>query len=231
MRISLVLIPAAILLSNVVSATTAGSNMDIDEIDFKGQEQVELNVTETFETFHWKLEKNESLTDRIFTLELSQPAEFQIIDYLMGGDVFEVIDNGKSIGRTSELEDTMNSEGVAYVTTPEEALDDERFSKAGYLLDAGKHEITIKIAESLHQNGTGAVRVVESLQSFYNSKEVDKPYDDDDDKPDDFEDFWSNYTNIDYIVNESSITSISSTTLIMTGVSLAQQTSSTPHHD
>lgn len=138
------------------------------------------------------------------------------------------MDNGKSIGKTSELEENpVSKESIAYVMTPEEALDDERFSKAGYFLEAGKHEITIKVAESLHQNGTGAVRVVQTLQSFYNTKEVDKPDDDNDDDKhhDDFEDFWSNSTNIDYIVNEPSIiTSISSTTL-MTGVSLAQQSS------
>lgn len=68
----------------MVSATTTGSNMDIDEIDFKGQEKIGLNMTETFETFHWKIEKNESLIDRVFTIQLSEPAEFQIIDYLMG---------------------------------------------------------------------------------------------------------------------------------------------------
>lgn len=45
-------------------------------------------------------------------------------------------------------------------------LKDERFLKAAYPLEAGSHKIIIKVADSLNENGTGAIRIVQKMQSF-----------------------------------------------------------------
>lgn len=113
------------------------------------------------------------------------------IEYLqrvcnLGGDVFEVIDNGKSIGKTSELQITPGTEPL-YAATPEEAFEDARFSKAAYLLEAGAHEITIKVADSVNENGTGAVRVVQKIQSLWGKKHEKHDDDDEDDEDNDDE--------------------------------------------
>lgn len=69
----------------MVNAAPVGqSNMGIDATQFKGEQISKLDMTETFGTFHWKTEKNGSRVDRVFTLELSEAAEFQITDFMMG---------------------------------------------------------------------------------------------------------------------------------------------------
>jgi hypothetical protein len=94
------------------------------------------------------------------------------------------LDNGKSIGKTSELEMNPEAEPV-YAATPEEALEDLRFSKAAYPLEAGAHEITIKVADSVNENGTGAVRVVQKVQSLKKKHDKEDDEDDEDDDEDD----------------------------------------------
>lgn len=88
MRFLLAMISATTILSNMVNATpppvVGQSNMDMDATQIKGQQTFVLNITEAFETFHWRIENNITQIDRVFTLELSEPAEFQITDFLMG---------------------------------------------------------------------------------------------------------------------------------------------------
>lgn len=93
------------------------------------------------------------------------------------------MDNGKSIGKTSDLELSSNAEPL-YAATPEEALQDARFSNAAYPLEAGAHEITIKVADSINENGTGALRVVQKLQSLWKHDNDDEDSEDDDEDDD-----------------------------------------------
>lgn len=123
--------------------------------------------------------------------------------------MFEVLDNGKSIGSTSEP----GERDSVYAATPEEALEEEGFSKGAYALDAGQHQMTIKVAESLHENGTGAVRVVQILQAFYNSKEVDKSHDDKSHNDDSSDDLDGLEGTVDYTITETFSQDSSSATM------------------
>lgn len=90
-----------------------------------------------------------------------------------------------SIGKTSELELSSNAEPL-YNVTPEEVLEQARFSKAAHPLEAGAHEITIKVADSINENGTGTVRVVQKIQSVWEKKYSKHDDDDEDDEDDDY---------------------------------------------
>ncbi|CEP09079.1 hypothetical protein [Parasitella parasitica] len=176
MRLCLALISAAVLATvNATPTTMPKSNMAVDPKEFKALQVSTLELKEDFETFHWIKADQDAMIDRAFTLDLKEPAELQITDFMMGGDVYEIMDNGISIGKTSNVEDAAE----LFATTPQEALEDERFSKAAYPLGAGAHEITIKVASSLNENGTGAIRIVQNMQSFH--KKGGKKDDDEDD--------------------------------------------------
>lgn len=180
---SLSLIAAVVLASvHAAPAVNAPSNMAVDPKEFEASQVAALALKEDFETFHWiKEASQDAMVDRTFAFELKEPAELQITDFMMGGDIYEVLDNGKSIGKTSEVQDAAD----LFAATPEEALEDERFSKAAYPLEAGAHKITIKVSDSMNENGTGAIRIVQKMQSFHKKKGGKKDHDDDDDKDDD----------------------------------------------
>ncbi|KAL9540384.1 hypothetical protein MBANPS3_009709 [Mucor bainieri] len=179
---SLALIAAVVLASvHAAPAVNAPSNMAVDPKEFEASQVAALELKEDFETFHWIKEDQDAMVDRTFAFELKEPAELQITDFMMGGDIYEVLDNGKSIGKTSEVQDAAD----LFAATPEEALEDERFSKAAYPLEAGAHKITIKVSDSMNENGTGAIRIVQKMQSF---KKKGGKKDDDDDKDDDDKD-------------------------------------------
>lgn len=200
MRFCSLALISAFLLASVNASAVYRSNMVVEPKTFKIAFQAStLELKEDFETFHWMKEDQDStMVDRTFAFELKEPAELQITDYMMGGDTFEVMDNGKSIGKTSKVQQDVNVIDL-YAATPEEALKDGRFSKAVYPLEAGSHKITIKVADSLSENGTGAIRIVQKVQSFYkkrsvkdddgdNGDEDDKDNEDDKDDKDDKDD-------------------------------------------
>lgn len=166
--------------------------MAVNLNEFEASQISALELKEDFETFHWIKEDQDTTVDRTFTFELKEPAELQITDFMKGGDIYEVMDNGKSIGKTSEVQDAAD----LYAATPEEALEDERFSKAAYPLEAGAHNITIKVTDSLNENGTGAIRIVQKMQSFH--KKGGKKDDDDDEDDDDKDDYKDDYKKDDY---------------------------------
>ena len=112
-----------------------------------------------------KKDQVSTMVYRTFTFQLKEPVELQTTDYMMDGDTFEMKGNGKSIGKISEVQQNVNA-ADPHVATPEEALKDERFLKAAYPLEAGLHKIIIKVADSLDENGTGAIRIVQKMQFF-----------------------------------------------------------------
>lgn len=99
----------------------------------------------------------------------------------IGGDAFEVLDNGEVIGITSE---GANEENM-FAETPEEALEDERFSHATFVLAAGEHEISLNALDSANVEGSGAIRVVPQVNAFYKKKGGDWDDEDDDEWDDD----------------------------------------------
>ncbi|KAF7721104.1 hypothetical protein EC973_005405 [Apophysomyces ossiformis] len=147
-------------------ASMGNSEIEAAEINSAGQ-VIPLEISENFQPFNWKNEESETTVDRTFTIDLAEPAQLQITDYKMGGDQFEVLDNGKSLGKTSEAVASTES---AFAGTAEEALQDEHFSQGVFPLEAGKHEITIRVADTPYEVGSGALRVVQQLQALYHKK-------------------------------------------------------------
>ncbi|KAG2202431.1 hypothetical protein INT46_001327 [Mucor plumbeus] len=200
MRFCSLALVSAFLLASVNAIAVYRSNMVIEPETFKvASEAFTLELKEDFETFHWMKETQDStMVDRTFAFELKEPAELQITDFMMGGDAFEVMDNGNLIGKTSSVLQDVNVIDI-YAATPEKALKDKRFSKATFSLEAGLHEITIKVANSLYENGTGAIRIVQMIQPLYkrgehhdddeDDEDNDEDNDDDDDDDRDDEDF------------------------------------------
>ena len=73
----------------------------------------------------------------------SGPVLLRVVDTGFAGDVFDVFDNGVSLGQTSAAQDTTG--GFAYGTTQSDfnaAFGDVRFSRGTFLLGAGLHSIT-----------------------------------------------------------------------------------------
>ncbi|KAG1224649.1 hypothetical protein G6F68_020078 [Rhizopus microsporus] len=66
------------------------------------------------------------MAQQTFDLVVEDSARIQVIDYKNRGDSFEVFDNGQSLGTTSTVEASVDEQ--VFAATPEEALDDERFS-------------------------------------------------------------------------------------------------------
>ncbi|KAI9498266.1 hypothetical protein BDB00DRAFT_801821 [Zychaea mexicana] len=200
MRFSLSLISTAMLATMAMAAPATPQENNNSELDVAPAQNVALQMGEKFEPFNWMAAEGEGMSaDRTFTLNLAEPAQLQITDYKLGGDSFEIMDNGEVLGMTSEA---ANDE-EAFAATPEEALQDERFSHAVFDLAQGEHEITINVANSPFADGTGAVRVVQKVQALYEKKggkgkgkkggwgDDDDEWDDDkdDDKWDDDEDW------------------------------------------
>ncbi|KAI8992419.1 hypothetical protein BDB01DRAFT_778396 [Pilobolus umbonatus] len=83
--------------------------------------------------------------------------------------MFEIFDNDMSLGYTSKVETTKDD---VFAATPEEALQDDRFSKGVFELSKGKHIITIK-AEGPHEAGTAAIRVLNHAPVSFGKKKKD----------------------------------------------------------
>ncbi|KAI8989970.1 hypothetical protein BDB01DRAFT_779578 [Pilobolus umbonatus] len=183
MRFTLAFIAAALLA--VQAAPASVSNMAIDANEFSVSEASPLSMMDTFETFHWRGELEAPLVDRAFLIDLAEPAELQLTDFMKAGDMYELMDNGVSLGMTSEVESVEES---PYAATPEEAFLDARFSKASYNLEAGHHEITIKVANPLGEYGSGAVRLVQSKAELLEKRGDDSDSDSDCDSDDEDDD-------------------------------------------
>lgn len=74
---------------------------------------------------------------------LTGPAILKVVDSGFAGDVFEVFDNGISLGTTSVATNTFDTFALGTTQTDFDlAFADARFSKGEYLLGAGSHSIT-----------------------------------------------------------------------------------------
>ncbi|KAI8087031.1 uncharacterized protein B0P05DRAFT_19600 [Gilbertella persicaria] len=145
-----------------------------------------LKVDDGFSTFHWR--GDSVLARESFHIDVEDIARIQITDFMNRGDMFEIFDNGVSLGITSSVEQIEDDEGFA--STPEQALSDDRFSKGIFELAKGAHKITIK-ATGPYQAGAAAIRLLDQVAdvSFYRSryrshvyKEFEQEYSDSDDE-------------------------------------------------
>ncbi|KAL4209857.1 hypothetical protein AB4K20DRAFT_1852636 [Rhizopus microsporus] len=121
------------------AAVFAADNADFDPVDFSA-EDIATTLDSSFATFRWK--GDSTMAQESFNLVAEEPTRIQVTDFKNLGDVFEVFDNGISLGTTSEVEEIAGEE--VFAATPEEALEDERFSKGVFTLEKGEHKITIK---------------------------------------------------------------------------------------
>jgi len=97
-----------------------------------------------------------------FTFTAATDVLLTVVDGVYGGDRFEVLDNGHSLGLTSAATNTYPD---THFLDFDAALADSRYSFATFLLTAGEHSVTGLLAESALANGTplnstvGAIRV------------------------------------------------------------------------
>jgi hypothetical protein len=84
------------------------------------------------------------------------PTILKITDYYCTGDRFEILDNGRSIGRSSEscFDDCKTTTG-----NPQHAYENDQWSSFTASLTPGRHNITIKVLSSPYKEGFGAIRV------------------------------------------------------------------------
>ncbi|KAG1149932.1 hypothetical protein G6F37_002179 [Rhizopus arrhizus] len=183
------------LLSLVLAApASSNSNMAIDISQFKASDEA-VGLKDDFVTFNWKKEDGKTLVDRTFYFELRYPAAILVTDFLKGGDVYEISDNGEVIGTTSEAEG--DDDDDMYAETPDDAVEEDGFSKVSIPLEKGKHQVTISVKESSNESGSGAVRLTKHVESFY-KKDGWKRSTDDDDSDIDEEDDNSVHDNRDW---------------------------------
>ncbi|KAI9318743.1 hypothetical protein BX666DRAFT_1537447 [Dichotomocladium elegans] len=198
MRFTLAYISAALLASLALAAPATVHKREADDGAAAAAappaqvENIALEIGDKFQPFHWDTADDVKTVDRKFTFTLTEPAQLQITDYKLGGDSFEVMDNGVALGSTSNAS---SDEGL-FANTPEDALQDERFSHGTFELAAGDHEITVKVANSPYPDGTGALRIVQKVQALYKGDDDDdddyhdkKKKDDDDEDCEDEEEY------------------------------------------
>ncbi|KAG0814132.1 hypothetical protein G6F19_005252 [Rhizopus arrhizus] len=152
----------------------ANSNADFNPVNFVAEE-VPSSLTDSFVNFRWNGES--AVAQQTFNLIVEDTARIQVTDFKNRGDRFEVFDNGKSLGTTSEVSAEADQE--AFAATPEEALEDERFSKGVFTLEKGEHKITIK-ATGPYEAGTAAIRILDHANVAFHKKDDDDDDDDDD---------------------------------------------------
>ncbi|CAO3596226.1 unnamed protein product [Absidia cylindrospora] len=179
MRFTLAYVSTALLASVAMAAPSPQRNTDGEvNVSARTATPTPLDYDLKFQTFNWATKEGKTNVDRSFSLDLTEPASLQITDYKLGGDMYEISDNGKIIGMTSNSNGTTN----AFAETPEDAVADKRFSRGEFNLAKGHHDITINVHQSPYGVGSGAVRVVKKLQALYG-----KDHDDDDDDDEDWE--------------------------------------------
>ncbi|CAO0797549.1 unnamed protein product [Mucor circinelloides] len=158
----------------------ASKNADFNPVNFVDEvAAAPTSLTNEFVTFRWKGE--EAVANESFDVNVENTARIQVTDFKNRGDSFEVFDNGKSLGMTTKV-DALKDEEV-FAATPEEALNDDRFSKGIFDLAKGEHKITIK-AMGPYEAGTAAIRILDHANVDFHKK-GGKDHHDDDDKDDD----------------------------------------------
>ena len=86
MRFNLAIISLAVLTGNLVNAIVDPPNIGVDVNQVKADHEVLfLKMKEEFEIFHWVTDQDDNvIVDREFAFELTEPAEFQITDFMKG---------------------------------------------------------------------------------------------------------------------------------------------------
>ncbi len=104
----------------------------------------------------------------------SDGATLIVTDAFQKGDIFEVFDNGNSIGSTSSIPVNATSCG----SDPEPCSTDPTVSHRIFELPAGPHSITIKAAASPYQQGAAYFRVDNKREHFvcYRVKGETRPH-------------------------------------------------------
>lgn len=162
-----------------ISSALALQNADFNPINYSDKHGPTTSLNSTFSIFRWK--GKEAYAKESFDVNIKTPVRIQVTDYKNRGDMFEVFDNGQSLGSTTKVDGKKDDD--VFASTPEEALKDERFSKGVFDLDAGEHKITIK-AVGPYEAGTAAIRILDHVNpaGFYKKGGHHDEEDEDDDK-------------------------------------------------
>jgi hypothetical protein len=105
----------------------------------------QFDVADFFDDLDWRTVGGEETLS--FTFTVAQAVALTVVDTsATAGDRFEVFDNGNSLGLTSDVPDQYFLDAVGF--NPGAALASGEYSFATFLLAAGTHTITGRLAES-----------------------------------------------------------------------------------
>lgn len=150
------------------------------------QQAEPVELTDAFSLFRWSGDSDAQAVET-FSINLDKPARIQVTDFKNRGDTFKIYDNGNLIGETSQV-DSEQDDSV-YAATPEEALENDQFSKGTFDIAEGDHSITIK-ASGPYDAGTAAIRLIQEPsqnQQLHKKKSGKKSKWDDDDDDDEWD--------------------------------------------
>lgn len=152
----------------ITIALFLSSSFALPNANFAAEHESIVALNETFVSFTWK--GVEAYAKESFDVHVKTPTRIQIVDYQNRGDMFEVFDNGKSLGTTTKVSNQKDQD--LFASVPEEAILDERFSKGTFDLTVGEHKITIK-AIGPYESGTAAIRLLDQTSAVGFYKKVD----------------------------------------------------------
>ncbi len=93
-----------------------------------------------------------------FSIAAGNEGTLTVTDYQLKGDIFEVFNNGTSLGLTNSV--AYNPSGSA--PTPDDGFADPAYSKGIFTLSSGLYDIFIKASASPYGGGSVALRVSQS---------------------------------------------------------------------
>ncbi|ORX59803.1 hypothetical protein DM01DRAFT_1371652 [Hesseltinella vesiculosa] len=122
----------------------------------------EKTLTDEFQDITW--DQGDAMAFQSFKFKLREDTMLQLTDYREPGDVFDVFDFGKSLGKTSTPAPLQQWAGQSPITSPLEAMLDERYSRGQILLKPGDHHLTFGVVAQPHGAGSAAVRLINPEQ-------------------------------------------------------------------
>ena len=107
--------------------------------------------------YSFQFRETNSIANSHFIFELNGPALFKVVDYFCTGDRFYIKDHHKYLGPTGHVE---FDECRTNTTNPDYAWSKPNmFSGGSFRLEAGWHNVSIKVIRAQYGGGSAAVRL------------------------------------------------------------------------
>jgi hypothetical protein len=111
--------------------------------------------------YSFQFREADTIANSHFVFELAGPALLEVVDYFCAGDRFYIKDNHKYIGPTGHVD---FDDCKTNTTNPDYAWSKPtKFSAGSFRLEAGWHNISIRVIRANYNGGSAAVRLVPVL--------------------------------------------------------------------